>query len=260
MVFPNLADLGKGKEEVSILGSAGKHMKIRNPIVIRWLAFLGSILLRIYMSTLCFRYRPVGINFDPWYGNAKGWHLFAFWHENILMPCFQYGRPDINILVSQHADGELIAQVLKSMGFSTIRGSTNRGGIHALRKMIAVSPAGNMVVIPDGPRGPRRTLELGLIYLASRSGLPIVPFGVGYDNPWRLPTWDRFAIPKPFSKAVIVTGNPIPVPANLRREDLESYRQKVMEEFNRVQARAEEFAGNPVPKANQCVSEARRAA
>lgn len=235
-------------------------MKIRDPLLIRWLAYLGSLLLRLYMSTLRFRYRPLGENYDPWHGKAKGRHLFAFWHENILMPCYQYGRPDMHILVSQHADGEIIAQVLQHMKFRTIRGSTTRGGIQALRKMIATSSAGNIVVIPDGPRGPRRTVELGLIYLASRSGLPLVVFGVGYDNPWRLPTWDRFAIPKPFSSAVIVTADPIPVPPHVRKEEMETYRQKVEAAFELVTRRAEQLAGQPSPSTSRIIPFLRKAA
>lgn len=224
-------------------------MKIRHPLLLRWLAFLGSLVLRLYLSLLRYRYYHLGPVCDPHRRMPPGQSLFPFWHEYLLFPAYQYGTPAIKCLVSQHADGEIIAQVLQHMGFGTIRGSSTRGGAQALRQMIAQSARANIVLIPDGPRGPRRRVEPGVIYLASRTGLPIIALGVGYQKAWRLRTWDRFAIPKPFSRVVMVTGRPILVPPKVRKEELERYRLIVEAAINEATALAERLAGGMVETA-----------
>ena len=99
----------------------------------------------------------------------------------------------------------------------------------------------HLAVTPDGPRGPRRQVQLGLIFLASRTGLPIVPVGMGYARAWRLRSWDRFAIPHPWSAATCVMGWKIHVPAGLNREELERYRRLVEEEMLNTTAAAERW-------------------
>src|SRR5262245_1119787 len=100
-------------------------MKIRHPSIIKWIGFLGAALIRLWIGTLSFRYRSLRDNvfFDR---GAKGPFLVAFWHENILVPCQAFARRDILVLISQHADGEMIAQICKHVGFGTIRGSSTR--------------------------------------------------------------------------------------------------------------------------------------
>jgi hypothetical protein len=92
---------------------------------------------------------------------------------------------------------------------------------------------------PDGPRGPRRRVQPGLIYLASRSGLPIVPVGFGLDQPWRMASWDRFALPRLRSRAVCVTAAPISIPPEVKAEELEDYRRAVENAMNAMTAAAE---------------------
>ncbi len=155
-------------------------MKIRNPWIIKWIGFLGALLIRLYIGTLAYRYRPIGPNMNPLRRGFQGRFIYAFWHENILLPCYHYARRDIRVLISEHADGEMIAQVCRHIGFGTVRGSATRGGTKALLKMMRASKNCHIAVVPDGPRGPRRHLELGLVYLAARTGLPLVLMGIGY--------------------------------------------------------------------------------
>ena len=105
------------------------------------------------------------------------------------------------MLLSRHRDAEILSHVAYHFGFDFVRGSTNRGGAAALRELLAKSRQMHLTITPDGPRGPRRRMAPGPIYLASKLGLPLVLMGYGYDRPWRLRSWDRFAIPRPCSRA-----------------------------------------------------------
>jgi hypothetical protein len=188
-------------------------MKIRNRWLIRAASWLGSVVVRGWMRTVGYEYQPLGPNVDPRLENAPERYIYAFWHENLLLPLSRYGRPDIRVLISKHADGQLIAEVARRLGFELVRGSTTRGGVEAIRQMVRLGQAAHFAVTPDGPRGPRRVVQPGLIYLAARTGLPIVPAGIGFRRPWRMNSWDRFAVPRPFSFMTCVTPEPIHVPA-----------------------------------------------
>ena len=84
-------------------------MKIRNPLVIRCIGLLGACLIHLWMGTLAYRYRPLGRRITPELDGFAGNYIYAFWHENILLPCYLFARRDIKVLISQHADGEMIA-------------------------------------------------------------------------------------------------------------------------------------------------------
>jgi lysophospholipid acyltransferase (LPLAT)-like uncharacterized protein len=220
------------------------QMKIRHPFFIRLTAFLMSWIIRVWIGTLEHRHRSLGGDVDP-RGRRRDLaerFIYAFWHENLLLPPYFYGHPSIKVLISQHADGELIARVCRHMGFGTIRGSTTRGGMEALRQMLRASQRFHLGVVPDGPRGPRRALQLGPIYLASRTGVPIVPSGIGFDRPWRARSWDRFALPRPWSRARVVTAVPIVIPPDLDKDQLEIWRQRVEAVMQNVSQIAEDWA------------------
>jgi lysophospholipid acyltransferase (LPLAT)-like uncharacterized protein len=119
----------------------------------------------------------------------------------MLLPAYHYARPDIKVLISTHADGQLIAEACQRLGFALARGSSTRGGVEAVRDMLRANDT-HLAVTPDGPRGPRRRVQAGVVYLAARTGLPIVPVGFAARRPWRAKSWDRFAVPRPFSRAV----------------------------------------------------------
>jgi lysophospholipid acyltransferase (LPLAT)-like uncharacterized protein len=215
-------------------------MKIRNRWLIWLVALIGASLIRLWIGTLRYRYRPLGPSLDPNRLGIKGRFIYAFWHENILLPLYHYGVPEVHVLVSQHADGEIIAEICRRLNFSLIRGSTTRGGVEAMRQMVRVD--GHVAITPDGPRGPRRHLQPGMIQLAARTGLPIVAFGIGFQKAKRLRSWDRFALPRLGSFATCVTGLPISVPANLDRDEIEKYRLRVQEELDRLSRIAEDWA------------------
>jgi lysophospholipid acyltransferase (LPLAT)-like uncharacterized protein len=122
-----------------------------------------------------------------------------------------------------------------------VRGSTTRGGVKVVRQMLGLRDT-HLAITPDGPRGPRRRVQPGLIYLSSRLGLPIVPTGFAYQRPWRLKSWDRFAVPRPFTRARCVTGDPVLVPADAERDLLEHYRVYVEQQLLAVSEQAEHWA------------------
>jgi lysophospholipid acyltransferase (LPLAT)-like uncharacterized protein len=217
-------------------------MKIRSPGLIRVVSWISGWVVRGLAGTLRFRYQALGPNLAPRDIDASGRYIFAFWHENLVLLAYQYGRPSIHVLISQHADGELIAQVVRHLGFSVVRGSSTRGGVQAVRHCLRAAEHGHLAVTPDGPRGPRRRVRDGLIYLASRTGLPIIPVGIGYCRPWRANSWDRFAVPRPWSRACCITGTPIAIPADMDRQLLPAYRRQVEEALHHIDAVAEHWA------------------
>ena len=216
-------------------------MKIRQPWLLKILGGAIALLIRCWIGSLSYRYRPQGMNVNPHRSGLEGHFIYAFWHENLLLPAYQYGKRNIHVLISQHADGELIAEACRHLGFQLVRGSTTRGGVEALRLMKRLADSGHLAITPDGPRGPRRKVQQGAIYLASKTGLPIIPIGFAYQRAWRLKSWDRFALPVPFSQAACVTGNPIKVPSNATREEMEEYRFKVQEAIDQASLKAEQL-------------------
>lgn len=202
-------------------------MKIRHPWLIKAIGWIGAWLIRMWIGTLRYRVYSLGPVVVPSQPNLQDWYIYSFWHENMLLPAYHYGRPDAWVLISQHADGQLIAEVCRHLQLKLVRGSTTRGGVEAVRRIVKMGCNAHLVITPDGPRGPRRHVQPGLVYLAARTGLSIVPVGIGYDRPWRLKSWDRFALPRPLSRAVTVTGVPIPVPPDSDKDQREACRRQV---------------------------------
>jgi len=215
-------------------------MKISHPIAIKSVALLGSTVVKLWFSTLSTKtvvLDPAGDRYKD-----KPPKLFLFWHEMMLLPAFLFAHTRTSVLISQHRDGELIAQIIRLMGGHAIRGSTNRDGMSALRQMMRRGKVSHVAITPDGPRGPRRFVHLGSIFLASRAQLQIVPCGFAYGDNWRARSWDRLALPIPGQTARSVFGEPIAIPADLDREGLETYRVQVQQAMDDCQRQAEELA------------------
>ncbi len=148
--------------------------------------------------------------------------VYAFWHGTLLVLSYSHRARGIVVLVSRHADGEYISQIICRLGFGVVRGSSTRGGLRALLEMGRAGREGHPLgVTPDGPRGPRAVLQAGVLHIAQRSGLPIVPLAASAVRRTRLASWDRFLIPHPWSRVAIVTGAPIHIPADLEPSMLE---------------------------------------
>jgi lysophospholipid acyltransferase (LPLAT)-like uncharacterized protein len=167
--------------------------------------------------------------------------LWSLWHETLLLGVWLYRRRAIHVMISASRDGERIAQITQRLGYVPVRGSTSKGSLAATRKLVAGLRAGELTAItPDGPRGPRRCAQPGVVATARLSGRPVVAIGIGVARCWRLRSWDRFAIPKPFSRVHFVYGDPIAVPREGGSDA--DYLAQIQREMDRVTELAEASA------------------
>jgi hypothetical protein len=227
-------------------------MKIASPFLNRLGGLLGSIAVRWWMGTLDCKIAYYERTIDPIFSECHGHKIYIFWHEYILLPLYLRGHCDLAMLLSRHHDAEILSHAARHLGFDCVRGSTNRGGVVALRALLAKSRTMHLTITPDGPRGPRRQLAPGCVYLASKLGLPLVVMGFGYDRPWRVENaWDRFAFPRCYSRARAITSGEIFVPPHLDRRGLEHFRQRIERLLNRLTAEAEAWAESGSRKAEQ---------
>ncbi|MCS7015439.1 MAG: lysophospholipid acyltransferase family protein [Gemmatales bacterium] len=219
-------------------------MKIRHPVLIRLAATLTAPVLKMWMGTLSYRFSPECRWVHPLSERVQQRLIYAIWHEALLVPAGLASQRPVVTLISQHADGEWIAHMCRCFGVRVVRGSSRRGGTQALRELIENHSSCHVLLTPDGPRGPRRNVQPGVIYLASRTGLPIIPVGVGFQQAWRFRSWDRFALPVPGSTVYVVVHQPIFIPPDLNRDRLTPYCQQLQTALDRATHRAELWAAN----------------
>ena len=228
-------------------------MKLESPLAIGGWSLAATAAIRCWMGTLDYRADFGDPTVDPVHPAYRGVKIYVFWHENILLPLFLRGHCNIAMLLSRHHDADILARVAGMMGFGVVRGSTFKGGSTALRELAGRARTENLTITPDGPRGPRRRLAPGCVFLASSLGLPIVAMGLGYERPRRLGTWDRFAIPRPFSRARAVISRPIRVPASLDRDGIEHHRAGVERLLVRLTDDAEAWATARTRRAGESI-------
>jgi len=165
--------------------------------------------------------------------------IMAFWHGRILPATYYFRHRGIVVITSENFDGEWIARIIERFGFGTARGSSSRGGLKAMLKLVRDmeqgKPAGFTV---DGPRGPARIAQPGAIWLARATGNPVLPFHIEASSHWTANSWDRTQIPKPFSTIALVVGEPLDVPADTTDEQLESARQELERRLGALETRA----------------------
>ncbi len=166
--------------------------------------------------------------------------IYALWHGELLMiPWLNVrlartaGARRARVLASRSRDGDLVTRYVEQFGIEVVRGSSSRGGMEAVRVLLGALRAGeDVAVVPDGPRGPRRHAQPGVVALAALSGAPIVPLGFAASPAWRLSTWDSFVIPMPFARAAAAIGSPLVVGRDADRaralEDLEGALSKML--------------------------------
>jgi hypothetical protein len=181
------------------------------------LVFLGTTALRLLAAT--WRVRFVNARVVEELRSRRQPFLYVLWHGQLLPLIWTHRARDIAIMVSEHRDGELIARVAHAIGFRTVRGSTSRGAARALLGACREVESGrDMAVTVDGPRGPAGSVAPGALVIAQRTGAPMVPTAASASRAWRLRSWDRFMIPKPFARVVVSYGEPIHVAADSARE------------------------------------------
>lgn len=177
--------------------------------------------------------------------------LLTLWHNRLVIaaPCLRSLLQDgvgITVLISASRDGQLGADLTRSWGYDVVRGSSSRGRTAALRGLMRAARRGSApLVIPDGPRGPVYELKPGLVQLAQRIGTPVVALGFAADRAWRLSSWDRLIIPKPFARVAIAYGDPVHLDPD---GDLDAAQETVTEALDRTTARACEALGQGFPE------------
>jgi len=182
------------------------------------------------------------LNFD---GNGKR-PIMAFFHGRVLTATYFFRDRGIVVMISENFDGEWIARIIERFGYGTSRGSTSRGGQRALlklkRDMEQGRPAGFAV---DGPRGPARKVQPGVIWLAKLTGNPVVPFHMEASHYWSLNSWDRTQIPLPFSTVALAVGKPIDVAAEVNEAGIDAKRAEVEGASYALERRAAALLNQP---------------
>lgn len=217
-------------------------MRLQSPLAIGTVSLAATAVVRQWMATLRIRADYGDPTIDPVHQDYRGAKIYVFWHENILLPLYLRGHCNISMLLSRHFDADVLARVAQMMGFGTVRGSSFHGGSAAVRELSERAETGNLTMTPDGPRGPRRRLAAGCVFLASSLRIPLVAMGLGYDRPWRLGTWDRFAVPRPGSRGRAVVSRAIQIPPQLDRDQLEQHRAGVERLLNHLSDDAQQWA------------------
>src|SRR5262245_28263117 len=172
--------------------------------------------------------------------------VFALWHARLLPLVFTHRGWGVGVLISQHRDGELIARIVERLGFTTARGSSTRGGEEGVREMLRLAGSGRMLAITaDGPRRPAEQVKPWLVYLASRTGFPVVPSAAAANRAWCFRSWERFRLPWPFARVVVGYGAPITVPRALAENDVEAWRVRIQGAIDDVTRDLARRAGEP---------------
>jgi hypothetical protein len=168
---------------------------------------------------------------------AKKPVIFLVWHGKIFIVPYFFRRRGIMPLISPSRDGEIPARIMDGWGYKILRGSGSHVVKEAWLEMKKeLQSGGEVIIVPDGPRGPDRKLKLGCVKLAAETGAALVPFSFSTSRKKALKSWDRFLMFYPFSKVVAVYGKPLEIRSGLADEEMETERQRVetlMVEFDR---------------------------
>lgn len=184
---------------------------------VRWIVRVGTALIRLLAMT--WRMRPVNDG-DVRAARASGQRvIFTLWHGELLPLLWYHRNQGIAVVISEHRDGEIIARIAERLGYATVRGSSSRGASRALIGLMRALESGHDgAVTPDGPRGPAHVFAPGAAIASQRTGVPLLPVRAGASRAWRLKSWDRFLVPKPFATVRVTYGALTPVAAASPRE------------------------------------------
>jgi lysophospholipid acyltransferase (LPLAT)-like uncharacterized protein len=172
-------------------------------------------------------------------GRGAGAEIFCFWHQCVLPCAIYYRTTGATILISRSFDGELITRILELFGFHAVRGSSSRGAREGLLGLKHVIDRGRPAIFTaDGPRGPIYQTKMGPIKLAQMTGARIGAFHLEPEHAWVVGSWDRFLIPKPFTRICVSWAQWTDVQTDLAAEDLEPWREQLNAAIERARLRA----------------------
>ncbi len=232
-------------ERVESTGAEDKPFTPGQRISLWFISKLGTLAIRLICSTLKFTAsveQPTELRPERYPPEAT---IAPFWHRSVFPATYFFRGRGISVMTSKSFDGEYIARIIESFGFKAVRGSSSRGGVRALLGMHTVVEQGGVAAFTiDGPRGPRFVAKPGPVLLARNTGSPVMAFYVAVKDAWVLNSWDRFMIPKPFTKAHVRWAAPIYVPREAKSEDLQKYHDEMQAALERVTAEAEKLVGS----------------
>jgi lysophospholipid acyltransferase (LPLAT)-like uncharacterized protein len=227
-------------------------VKIRNRYLTKFAGWLIATIFRLLSRTLRLR-GLVEVDYTDCSVETRRGYIYALWHDSILIPLARQAleRPNVAALVSRHQDGAYLAEFMHYIGIRSIRGSTARGGDQALRELMRLGDDWHIFITPDGPRGPHHVVKSGLVYLASRTGRPIVPMVSHFAGAWHIRgNWTGLLVPKPFSRGCYLFGEPLSIPPNLSREQIEFHRSRVQAEMDRLESKLDRIVAGTEPGAS----------
>jgi lysophospholipid acyltransferase (LPLAT)-like uncharacterized protein len=220
----------------------------RNSLLRSFACLIGSLYIRFIHATGEWRIENKAVP-DKLIAEGKPF-ITCFWHGRLMMMSYAWPYdPIFHMLISNHADGQLIAKTINHLGFSALEGSTKHGGNSALRAMVRTLNHGGYVgITPDGPRGPRMQASNGAIALAKLSGVPILPLSYSAST-WKIfRSWDRLILPSPFAKGIFIWGEPIEISKDTDNAGLELARQVLEKKLTQLSQTADRLTGQTTPK------------
>jgi hypothetical protein len=196
--------------------------------------------IRLLNSTYRYEWVDVANKEKAIASNEKGVYIYACWHQNFIGTTFVHIGQKYTMIVSGSKDGELVAIACQKMGYSPVRGSSTRGGKEAMFQMVKKINSGLPGAITvDGPKGPVHVVKPGIVEIARLAGCPILPISSYPIRYWSFEkSWDKFRVPKPFTKIYLVVGEPIHVKENISEEEFEQIRLDVADAINRGEEKA----------------------
>lgn len=215
-------------------------MKVKDRLLLTLVPPLASVIIRLIYRLLRVEYVGEETLKRFW---ARGEHvILPYWHEQTLLMVFAYRGPKVNVLISESKDGELLARTMRYFSVGAVRGSSSRGGRAAFKALLALGREKvDLVLTPDGPRGPRRELKDGVIQLARLTGRPVVPMAFSCSRGMRFSSWDRFLFPFPFGRGVYAFGEPL---FFSKEEGVDHFRERLQTAMKDVQRKAEDCLEN----------------
>lgn len=213
-----------------------------------FLRWLGNLILVWIMKVI---FRTIQIDYknkeavEKLKGEGKNF-IISFWHGNMLLGWFVHRGKNSASLISKSKDGALLAKLLKNWNYEVIRGSSNDGGKEALFKMVKLASDNKILAMtPDGPKGPIHKFKAGAVITAKKTGVPIVLAGISYKRKIVMrKSWDRFEVPRVFSKTFITYSDPIYIDKSLNYEQTSDAINKCEEKLNTLQNEANKYFGN----------------
>ncbi len=180
--------------------------------------------------------------------------IIAYWHDQTVVSAgfmirVVLPRRRLASMTSHSDDGELVARVARPLGVRMVRGSASRGGREGLRELYRdlTRQGGTLVMLPDGPRGPRHRAKLGVVTLAQLAQAPVLPLAFACRRGWRLRSWDRMTVPYPGTRVAVVSGEPLEVPRQLDESEREALRARLDEQLETLSQRAQDLADQRTP-------------